>query len=824
MIGLSMLLLVLAQAPASLAGHVVDASGKPLAGIEVVVSCGQAIDGTVPALAGARTDERGRFRLEAPARERREGPEDLWGAIWAYQPGKALAGVKWLRTRSAAAPIRLTLDDPGGRKITLQGPDGAPIAGARVTPCVVFRPGLLYGIALPDTLVEQLRVATGPDGAADLPGIAADAVLLAVRVESGGASQIWTLDSEKEGKAQSVVLFLKPAGLLVGKVAFVDGKPSGPGSRVALEVWSQPGSFVGPAPVRFEEGPVRVAADGSFRTPPGLRQGLVYRVVARARGFAPRISPWGTLDRDAATVPTLTLRPPRAIAGRVVDRHGRPVADAEVFQAGDGPEPTATRSDDQGRFRLGGYDRDRAFVFAEKDGYRFQGRTVATADAEGVEVVLTRDDEAPERAMPTLPDPLPHEEMVALSKRVIGPYLERTIAEGSDADKFWGFNSLLMGDPLGALERAETTKFERPWALNAIRGRVALQLARSDPGEASAVVEAIDEPGDRAGYLVDLTDAMPESERPRRIDLLERAALQARAATDVRIRLWQTGEVAARLYELGEADRARALFAEGKGLAEAMADKADPIRGVFGARLARVDLPAALAMIGQLTDPERRQEYLGTAAWRVATVDPAEAERLVRQIEDDGDRGVAIERVVRILARIDLPRARALAGLADSAEHRAHAWLFLAEGVAGTDRAATLDAFHRAVAEFDRLRDGPRSFFINPVAIILPLVEAIDPALVPEVFWRALALRETSFNPRNILGMGGGDWHTLPMVLARYDRAVAALAFEPGLAYAGDALPRGDRYSSILAVTEAVIDPRRAVALVESMPPRPGRS
>jgi hypothetical protein len=377
-----------------------------------------------------------------------------------------------------------------------------------------------------------------------------------------------------------------------------------------------------------------------------------------------------------------------------------------------------------------------------------------------------------------------------------------------------------MGDPLGALERAEATKFERPRTLNTIRGRVALQLARADPDEASAVVEAIDEPGDRAGYLVDLSDAMPESERPRRLDLLERAALQARAATDVPERLWQTGEVAERLYELGEADRARALFAEGKALAEAMADKTALIRGLFAARLARVDLPAALAMIGQLKDPERRQEYLAAAAWRVATVDPAEAERLVRRIEGEGYGGVAIERIVRILARSDLPRARALAGLADSPEDRAHAWLFLAEGVAGTDRAAALDAFRRAVAEFARLRDEPRPFVINPVAIALPLVEAIDPALVPAVFWRALALRETSFNPRNILGLGG-EWLALPMVLARYDREVAALAFEPGLAYARGALPRGDRYSSTLAETAAMIDPRQAVALVESMPPVP---
>lgn len=820
MIAFSALVLALAQTPASLAGDVVDEAGRPLAGIEVVLSCGQALDGTVPTLARVRTDDQGRFRLEAPNRERLGETRAPWGAVWAYRSGKALAGAKWLRSRPQAEPIRLTLDEPGRRTISIKGPDGSPVAGARVAPHLLFRPGLLYGLDLPDDLVQRIAVATGPDGVAELPGIAAEAELLAVRVAAGGASQVVSLDLETEGKARTIAITLKPAGRLVGKIATIDGKP--PGEGVALEVWSQPGGFAGLAPVRFDGGPITVGPDGSFRTPPGLRRRSTCRLVARAEGFAPLLSSWVTLDSDPTTVPPLTLRPLRPIAGRVVDRRGRPVADAEVFQAGDGPDPTSARTDGDGRFRLGGYDRDRAFAFAERDGFRFQGRPVDTTKAEDVQIVLTRDDEAPERPMPTLPDPLPRDEMVALSKRVIGPYLERAIKEGSDGDKFWAFDSLLMGDPFGALERAEQTRFERPNSLDTIRGRAALQLVGSDPEEASAVVESIGEPGGRASSLVDLSDAMPDSGRARRIGLLDRAALQAKAATRVQDRLWQTGEVAERLYELGEVDKARSLFAEGRGLADAMADKADLTRGLFAARLARVDLPAALAMIDQLKDKDRRLTYLGAAAWRVATVNPAEAERVIRRIEEPGSRSVAVHRVVRILARSDLPRARALVDLADGPEWRAHAWLFLGEGAARSDRAAALDAFRRAVAEMARLRASPSGSPINPVAIALPLVEAIDPALVPEVFWRALSLRETSFDPREILGQGG-DWRTLPMLLARYDREVAALAFAPGLAYARDALPRGDRYSSNLALTQAMIDPRLAVELVESMPlaPRP---
>jgi hypothetical protein len=818
MIGLSILALTLVQAPAALMGVVVDPDGKVLAGVEILLSCGRTPDGRVPVIDRARTDQAGKFRIELPAQERLGEFEAYWGGVWAYQPGKALACTKWSRLEKEPEPVRLTIDEPGPRSIVLKQPDGTGTDGARVAPVMVFRPGLLYGISMPDELVDRLAVATGPDGVAELPGIATEAELLAVRVDLGEAEQLLALDLEKEGKARSVTVALKPECRLVGKVVTAEGKVPGPG--VALEVWSDPGDSVGVAPVRFRGGPVRVEPDGAFRTPPGLRQGATCRVVVRAERFAPRISPWVVLEGAETTVPTVTLRPLREIAGRVVDRAGQPVAQVDVFQAGDGPEKTTTRTDDRGRFLLGGYDRDRAFVFAEKQGFRFQGLTVDLALADEVQIVLTRDDEAPERAMPTLPDPLPREVMVDLAKRLIEPYLQRALRDGSDGDKYRAFFALVMADPSEALERAEQTKFGRPNLLDAVRGRVALQLVKTDPDEAAAVVETISEPGDRAGYLVDLSDALPESERPRRIGLLDRAALQAKAATKLDDRLWQTGEVAERLFELGETAKARSLFEDGKALAEAMADKTSLIRGLFGARLARIDPAAGLAMIEEIKDPDRRLEYVAGAAWRVATVDPARAEAIVRGIGRAIDRSVAVERVVRVLARLDLPRAQALIELADGPSWRAHAWLFLGEGVATTNPEAAREAFRHAAAEFARLQHEPDPRPINPAAIALPLVEAIDPAFVAEVLWRALALRESSFEPRNPLGMRG-DWYNLPLLLARYDRKVAAVAFESGLAQARAMLKRADRYSFILGLTEAMIDPREAAAMVESMPTAP---
>ncbi|MGC8642276.1 MAG: hypothetical protein ACP5XB_20635 [Isosphaeraceae bacterium] len=60
--------------------------------------------------------------------------------------------------------------------------------------------------------------------------------------------------------------------------------------------------------------------------------------------------------------------------------------------------------------------------------------------------------------------------------------------------------------------------------------------------------------------------------------------------------------------------------------------------------------------------------------------------------------------------------------------------------------------------------------------IVLPLVEQIDPALVPELFWRTVALRLPTGDPRQSVSLRPAH---LAELLAWYDRDVAALVFEP---------------------------------------------
>ena len=190
-----------------------------------------------------------------------------------------------------------------------------------------------------------------------------------------------------------------------------------------------------------------------------------------------------------------------------------------------------------------------------------------------------------------------------------------------------------------------------------MREWLVISLAAADPEEAAAVAEAIADPAMRAGVLVNLTDALPDSERRRKLAALEQAALQARAATRTQDKLFQMGEVAERWYELGEVERARTLFAEGRTLANHLADKSDPFLGLFAARLSRVDLPGALAIVQGMANKQQADEALGNIAVRIAAENPAEAEQVLRRIDNPLGRIGGICRACRSMAAIDPARA-----------------------------------------------------------------------------------------------------------------------------------------------------------------------
>ena len=59
--------------------------------------------------------------------------------------------------------------------------------------------------------------------------------------------------------------------------------------------------------------------------------------------------------------------------------------------------------------------------------------------------------------------------------------------------------------------------------------------------------------------------------------------------------------------------------------------------------------------------------------------------------------------------------------------------------------------------------------------VLLPLVEQVDPALVPEYFYRVVAMRPSIGNPRSVNKSSSA---LLTALLAWYDREAAAALFE----------------------------------------------
>ncbi len=803
---------VIGQVQASEArGQVVDENGKPVAGVPVVFTDPFAFK---PVVLPTQTDGEGRFRIiDLPT-----GP----GGVWTYRPGSVIANAGRISQRA------IVLRSPQPRTMKIEDSQGRPIAGARISPRgITFLSHTGFPDAwVPESFAESMTVTTDSDGRATIGYLNAGDRLLAVRLsaDSIGTQDIAIVSADGgDPAARSMTIRLKPTSRIVGRV--VDGRGH-PIIDQQVEIWFKlitPHSTFAVA-VGFKNGPPRTAADGSFRTPDTLFVGTPYRVVVRGPGLEPVISDWTTITEAPIHLPPMVVRPLRTIAGRVVDQQGQPVAGIEVFQSGDGPERTAVTTGADGRFSLGGFRQGTVFLFARGEHFRFHGQLVK-ADESEFTIKLTRLTERPVRRMRMLSELFPLEESRALARRLVNPYWKVAIEKDSDYGKRVALRSLATADPAGIVEKLATVKFrsDRANPIFLLKNVVPL-LALTEPQDAAAVAESIADPDLRVAALLEVIDALPDDQRDRKKELIDRAALPAKNVTDPSMRLRCMGDVAEHWFELGEIEKARSLFAEGVRLANQFADKGNFRRGLFAARLAYVNLPEALAIARDM--PERatdgRHDVLANIALRLARVNPSESERVLNEIPKVKGRYRLPPRIVRDMAATDPDRARRLVEQSKAYQDDPTLYLFLALGLKSRDPRGAEEAAEVAIRGIDRLmREGPEySAFGGTRGVILPFYEEIDPALVPEVFWRAVATRPPIGNPRLLREYLSGE---LVKLLACYDREVAEALFErvkSDLDHASDRELAADRAGDFLGW--ALIDPRAAVARLEKVRISPG--
>ncbi|MFI5459024.1 MAG: hypothetical protein ACHRXM_26645 [Isosphaerales bacterium] len=423
--------------------------------------------------------------------------------------------------------------------------------------------------------------------------------------------------------------------------------------------------------------------------------------------------------------------------------------------------------------------------------------------------------ERPAREMRMLPDPIPPEESRALAHRLVEPLWEKAVQEGEDNARYSVLSSLISVDPARVLERLESVKFKGEGWRQRLQRDVVIALAPFDFEEAAAVAESIADPGTRAWALVQLADRLPATERDRKLALLDRALLQARIATDQGDRLLHIGDVAERWYELGRPDKARALFAEGLQIAKAFTDKTDFKRGRFAGRLARVDLPAALAIAKDFNGDRGQGRILGGMAFRLVEQNPAEAERVWGQTKGMGRLMPMDPTLCWKMASVDPARARRCIEGMPWIDQKPELYVFLALGSKTRDEPASLQAFQIGLQGLDRQRQEHPERYQHIAGKLLPVIERIDPALVPEVFWRDVASRLPVGNPRSLQAYSP---NYLITYLAWYDRDVAAALFESRRARMDQT--NGDELATWAIDFRAwsLLDPRAAVARLEKLP------
>ena len=663
---------------------VVDDQGKPVAGAQVVFHGPTPMEHkTGPVEVRATTGAGGEFRLDVPAIRRLPV---FRAQVWAFRPGLAIAS-----STLEGLTRPLVLRKAESRTIMIAGPDGRPVAGARVAPrtLLVAAASTLWNV--PESLAEPLAVTTGQDGQATLNYVATGDTLVAVRIT---ADSIGTQDLQiverlgRDRQGAAITIRLKPTSRLAGRVRTRAGEPV---VGQTVEVWFRGGTWLAPESGGLQK---RAHPHKRRRLIPDARQPAGrLRLSARGTGTRNGNDPVG-LDhcrRQTASVAADVTRPLRTVSGQVVDRQRMPLAGIEVFQSGDGPERTSTRTGADGRFALSGFHEGSVFVFARGEGYRFSGRLVKAGEHD-VTLELTRTSERPAHEMRMLPELIPLAESRALARRLIEPYLE-DLEHRSLVDKNRVLRALAAADPAGTLRILDEMQNIRPALTAQVKSEVVRALARTDLRKADAIAAGITVPDIQAAALLTLCDALPASERDHKLALLNRAAALVRVGAPANYRLYQLGEVAERWYELGEKEEARTLFADGLRLANEIQDKTSSSRGSFAARLARVDLPSALAIARKFPAglPYSVGWVLRNLAFRLAADDPAEAERVLRQIQPVLGEDWLPGAIAWKMATVDPTRARRL--VEESQRHWEHPemYLFLALGLKPRDPAAARD-------------------------------------------------------------------------------------------------------------------------------------
>jgi hypothetical protein len=674
----------------------------------------------------------------------------------------------------------------------------------------------LRSLALPEELTDQLKAQTDARGRARLVGFGpGDLLWISVRSPSFG-KQVGA--PAALGPNGDLGITMRPVGQVVGRLVADDqGLVAKRHVSVFTFVEGDQSSTSGGAEATTDD-------QGRFEMP-AVAAGKLSIVVQPRKGAADRARPPRDVvvesgKRVEVSIPLVGPVRFRQITGKVVDRQGEPIAGALVIQQGDTPTRTECQTDERGRFSLAEVAPRRTFVFASKPGYRFQGELLAPQATE-LTIRLIRSD-GPVEPMKTLSPVLPHDEELALAKRLLDPYLKEVLKRGGEAEKVRTCEALAKVDPARLLELIDQKTFDQPFFNDMFRLRVATGLVAESPEEALNLAEAMADPFFRSTVYM---AAIDQAERAKKADLLAQALLHVTNVKDPSFKAIGLGQIGERWLDLGEVERATKLLRDGQAIAKELpvASFGGYARGSFAEELAQIDLPAALELTNDLSDPREFDRHHGNIAHELAGKQPAEAERILSLVRDAMQRDQYAQRVCYRMAPKDLPRARRIAETMRDSALRCYAQGLMAMALTESNRSQAQALLAETFAELEkvsRAKPGPNRSFVGPAvvaAVLLNVAEQVEPTLVREHLWRCLSYRSpvslaemdrTPSNPEDA---------TLAIFLARYDRPLARAVLEP-LTTRNLMLGEQYRSSAPVPVAAAMIDPMWSVELLEGLP------
>ena len=629
------------------------------------------------------------------------------------------------------------------------------------------------------------------------------------------------VEAKKEPNEPIVLRLPSTRGLLTGgRVRTADGHSvSGASVRVWALERTPSGAIADLRLVRFgRTDELRTDGEGVFSFPQPLRTGCEYRVVASAEDLAAARTGWLSSGRvDSSGFPDLVLertQSKQVVQGRVLDDQGRGVEGVALRTSQDGLCCRRATSDAQGRFQLEGLSSANVIVFAEKANYRFAGRVVSVATGQ-VEIRLARLDQ------PTAPLRSRAVPLASLSqvRRVLSPYAERVATDGDQASRLKTLELLAQVDPARVLRLVDDKVIHDRWLVDHLLETVAESQNAEGVADRVEVLGSINDAERRVFTALAIARTLSRDAKSGRRFWIEKALADSRKVADRSRQVVCLARVAEHLAEIGQVEVGARLMRETLPMAEALAvgSSGARARAEFAETLAQFDPLTALELSEPLIDPGAFDRCRLAIACSLATREPASVARVLATLRDPRSMSQALPRLCRALAPVDPEQARFLMGRirGDDPCLAPYSLGFMALGVAeknpGQATAWLREAFDRLgkIAAAGPVGSPTQRDPSAVAAALLPVAEAVDPSLVPELLWKAVSFHTPSSDPQSQADA------VFALLIARYDLNVAQLYLEPltrraSLSEEPDLAP--------LMTALGVVDPARAVALLESLP------